>query len=545
MLIAGGGPCGLMLAIELGRRGVSVVLVDDKPGTAFNPQANATQARTMEYYRRLGFAAEVRFAGLPADYPTDIAYFTRFATHELARFHLPSAKDAHSRTSPHAQGWSASELPHRISQKFVEQILRRHAEGAGASVNYGWRLKDFTDDGTGIDATVEPVEGGPARAIRAQYLVGCDGPQSFVRRQLGYRYTGATGMVRDFMGGRMYAIYLRCPQFYQVVRHPKAWMHVTYNADRRAFMAAVDGQAQFAFHTQLRDNEDESQITEQDAQLMFARAVGRPVDVEILSRQSWTAGHALVAERFGRGRVLLGGDAAHLFTPAGGLGYNTAVEDAVNLGWKLAHVLRGQAPAALLATYEIERQHLARRNTGYARQLADSLGYEPAPACLEDDGAEGAAARERAGTHLSAHARMEFNIPGITLGGRYDHSPIIIGDGSLPSPDAMNRYEPTAIAGGRPPHAWLGPGQSLFDGFGFDWTLLRLGPKPADGRPFVAAAARMGLDLKVLDIADESLRQVYDRDLALIRPDQIIAWRGNNAEGAESVLTRAVGYGLE
>ena len=85
VLIAGGGPCGLMLANELGRRGVSCLLVDPKPGTAFNPQANAAQARTMEHFRRLGFASKMRAQGLPADRPTDIAYFTRYTGHALAR----------------------------------------------------------------------------------------------------------------------------------------------------------------------------------------------------------------------------------------------------------------------------------------------------------------------------------------------------------------------------------------------------------------------------------------------------------------------------
>src|SRR4051812_21309856 len=94
VLVVGGGPCGLMLANELGRRGIAVLLVDDKPGTAFNPQANATQARTMEHFRRLGFAEEIRALGLPPTFPTDIAYFTRYARHELARFRLPSAHEA-------------------------------------------------------------------------------------------------------------------------------------------------------------------------------------------------------------------------------------------------------------------------------------------------------------------------------------------------------------------------------------------------------------------------------------------------------------------
>lgn len=128
VLIVGGGPCGLMLVNELGRRGVSAILVDEKPGTAFNPQANATQARSMEHYRRLGFADEIRREGLPADYPTDVAYFTRYAGYELARFSLPSSSRASELIKGMSGSWSAAELPHRVSQKYVEAVLRRHAE---------------------------------------------------------------------------------------------------------------------------------------------------------------------------------------------------------------------------------------------------------------------------------------------------------------------------------------------------------------------------------------------------------------------------------
>src|SRR3954471_11860972 len=149
VFIAGGGPCGLMLANELGRRAIRTVLVDDKPGTAFNPQANATQARTMEHFRRLGFADEVRALGMPDDFPTDVAYFTRYAKHELARFRLPSAREAKDKIATLGGSWSAPGLPHRVSQKFVEAVLRRHAEALpGLSLHYGCRLLSFRDQGS-------------------------------------------------------------------------------------------------------------------------------------------------------------------------------------------------------------------------------------------------------------------------------------------------------------------------------------------------------------------------------------------------------------
>lgn len=547
ILVVGGGPCGLMLANELGRRHVPLVLINDKLTTAVNPQANATQARTMEHYRRLGFADEIRSQGLPADFPTDIAYFTRYARHELARFSLPSASQARTAITQLSGSWSAAELPHRVSQKFVEVVLHSHAlRHASNTLAYGWRLLTFEDTGTEVRAELEHVLDGRRHHIRADYLVGADGPRSTVRRQLGYRYNGETGVVRDFMGGRMFAIYVRCPEFYRVVPHPPAWMNVTFNGERRAFMATVDGQGEFAFHTQLHPHESEDAMTEADAKAMFCAAVGVPLQhVEILSTGHWTAGHSLVAERFQRGRVFLGGDAAHLFTPAGGLGYNTAVEDAVNLAWKLAAVAQGQAAPALLDSYDLERRPVAVRNTAYAKTFADSLGNFVPPADIEADTPAGAAARAVAGDYFHQHGRLEFNIPGVTFGARYDGSPVIVPDDSPLPPDRANEYTATAKPGGRPPHAWLSETESLYDTFGRDWTLLALNAAADDVTRWRDAAARHGVSLTVVQpgAADE-LQARYAARLTLIRPDQMVAWRGNHGDTADAVWATVLGYTL-
>jgi 2-polyprenyl-6-methoxyphenol hydroxylase-like FAD-dependent oxidoreductase len=541
VLIVGGGPCGLMLANELGRRGITAILVDQKSTTAFNPQANATQARTMEHFRRLGFAGEIRALGLPPDFPTDIAYFTRYAKHELARFKLPSAREAGEHVKQLSGSWSAAELPHRVSQKFVEQVLRRHAETLlGVSVHYGWRLTGFSETPEGIEAEIERASDGKVHRIRSAFLVGADGPRSTVRQALGFQYSGEEGAVRDFFGGRMFAIYLRAPEFYRAVPHPPAWMNVTFNRERRAFMAAVDGKGEFAFHTQLRPHEVEGEITRDRALAMFQEAIGAPIQADILSQGSWIAGYALVADRFRRGRVFIAGDAAHLFTPAGGLGYNTAIEDAVNLGWKLAATIRGTGGPALLTSYEAERQPNAKRNTAYARQFAESLGsFVPVPE-IEDDTPEGTEARRLAGSYLEAHGKAEFNIPGITFGARYYTSPITVSDGTEPPPDAANRYVSSACPGGRAPHMWLSPEQSLYDLFGFEWTLLRLSHR-SDGRRIAAAAGALGLELEVVDLRSDEARDLYEADLVLIRPDQIVAWRGNSDETATEILRHVLG----
>lgn len=541
VLVAGGGPCGLMTAMELGRRGIRCLVVDPKPGTAFNPQANATQARTMEHFRRHGLSQEIRALGLLPDHPTDIAYFTRYTGHELARLNLPTAAQATQVVKALSGSWSAAELPHRVSQKYVEAAMLRKARSfATNDLRYSWALKSFEDRGSHIEAVIQPTDGNQGVNVKAKYLLGADGARSMVRTQLGIEMGGATGIKREFMGGSMFAVYLRAPKFYEVLPHARAWMYVSFNKQRRAFMATVDGKGEFAFHAAIHEGENAEKWTEDDARRVFKEAMGCEIPVEVLSSGTWLAGHALYAEKFQTGRVFIGGDAAHLFTPTGGLGYNTAVDDAINLSWKLAHVIKGLAPETLLDSYEKERKPLAMRNTGYARKFADSVGLFGARPELEEDTPEGMAARDEAARRLGEHVRLEFNIPGITFGGRYDDSPIIVNDGTKPPPDHPSEYQPTACPGGRPPHRWMTDGSSLYDAFNFEWTLLVLHEQTDASQQYARQAQALGLDLKVVQIDSQELREQYEAPLALIRPDQIVAWRGTKYD--EQVLRQIIGY---
>jgi 2-polyprenyl-6-methoxyphenol hydroxylase-like FAD-dependent oxidoreductase len=497
----------------------------------------------MEHFRRLGFAHEIRAQGLPADHPTDIAYFTRFTGHELARLQLPTAAQATQAIKTMQGSWSAAELPHRVSQKFVEKTLLSQAQACRSNdLRYGWALKHFSQTESGVQAVVTPVAGGVDVTVHAAYLVGTDGARSAVRHQLGIAWGGTTGIKRDFMGGKMLAVYLRAPDFDKAFPHRKAWMYVTVNAQRRAFMATVDGGSEFAFHAAVHEGEDADAWTPEDAQRIFNQAMGQDMAIEVLSVGTWMAGHALVANAFQQGRVFIGGDAAHLFTPTGGLGYNTAVEDAVNLGWKLASVVRGIAPARLLDTYAQERMPLAHRNTTYARQFADSVGLFAATPELEEASERGDLTRQMASEHLNGHVRLEFNIPGVTFGGRYDGSAIVVPDGSTPPPDAANSYQPSACPGGRPPHAWLADGRSLYDSFHNEWTLLQLGSTSTTSTAFETAALSLAIDLKRVHHSAPELLALYQAPWVLIRPDQVVAWRGQNDRQALQVLQQALGF---
>lgn len=530
VLIVGAGPCGLMLANELGRRGIRTVVIDREATVATAPQANATQARTMEHYRRLGFAEEIRGLGMPADHPTDVAYFTTYADHELARHRMPCSGDAGAVVRELAHIWNGAELPHRVPQSLVEQTLCRQAQAQqSVSVWFETEFCGFVEDDKGVLAEVRETSG-RSYLIRAQYLFAADGGSSTVRKQLGIRYGGGDARARDFMGGRMLSIYLDAPAFYDL-NIPPAWMYWTFNRRRRALLATVDGKGAFVLQTQLREGEDADTMTEEEARALFLQAVGKDIPFRVTGIASWLAGRALVAESFSEGHVFLGGDAVHLFTPTGGMGYNTAIEDAVNIGWKLAAVISGQADPGLLKSYEAERRPVALRNTAFAIGFADSVGLYVPSAAIEDDGPAGEAARARAGAYLGQHAAREFTIPGFTFGARYDGSPVIVGDRTPVPPDAPSVYVPTAKPGGRAPHAWLADGRSLFDAFGFDWTLLCTGDDVSDAADLVGEAARRDLPLTVLHLpAEPVVRDLYEAPLTLIRPDQIVAWRGQSAD---------------
>lgn len=537
--IGGGGPSGLILAIELGRRGVPCVLLEENATPPALPKANATTSRTMEHYRRLGFAAEIRALGLPEDYPQDIAYFTRYTRHELARLRGRSRREALDAREGTDSRWPTPEPLHRVQQMYIEAVLKKQAEKwPAADVRFGWRVQRIEQGDDCVSLEAEQISTGKTERIEADYAVGCDGPRSLVRTALGIGYEGFSREDREFMGGKMLAVYIRSSAFYDAVRAPRAWQYWAMNREQRALLNAIDGRGLWVLHVQLpREGADPAAY----ARASLVRATGRDFPFEILGIAEWTAGFTLVAERFGEGRILIAGDAAHLFTPTGGQGYNTSVDDASNLGWKLAAVCQGWGGPGLLATYETERKPIAYRNTRFARAMAESIGKIALPTELEQDGEAGDAARATLGRRLMRHAATEFDIPGIHLGVFYSGSPIVVPDGTSP-PDDWHRYTADGAPGARAPHVWLADGVSIFDRFARDFTLVRFNTG-IDVRPIETAARRLGVPLSVLEVSSDEARDLYARDLALVRPDHHVAWRGNALpEDAGELLARVAGH---
>lgn len=539
--IVGGGPAGLMLAIELGCRGIRCVLLEEDQDPPSFPKANATSSRTMEHYRRRGFAAQIRSLGLPLDHRQDVVYCTRLAGPELARFTIPSRGDASAGTEFGDYGesaWPTPELPHRAQQMYIEPILRAQAEQhRSVELRFGHRAVAMHDEGERVRLQIQDRDGN-AWSLNARYVVGCDGPHSMVRKSLGINYAGQSREQRDFFGGQMLSLYFRSRDLYQVLDKPAAWQYWAVNPTQRGLIVAIDGVDKFLLIVQLAPGQSMDDV---DPQAASTAVVGAAHDFELIARMPWSAGYALVAERMSQGRAFLAGDAAHLFTPTGGMGYNTSIDDVVNLGWKLAAVVQGWAGPGLLDSYDQERRPIALRNTAFARRMADSIGKLPVPDALEQPSAQGQQARLALGTALARHVADEFNIPGLQLGVRYE-SPIVARSNDTPPSDDANRYVPSAYPGARAPHAMVDD-TPLFDRLGPDFTLLNLAGQ--DIRAWRDSAARLAVPLQVLDLDHAHLRALYQADLVLIRPDHHVAWRGGAEASPENVLALACGHAVQ
>jgi 2-polyprenyl-6-methoxyphenol hydroxylase-like FAD-dependent oxidoreductase len=535
--IIGGGPAGLMLAIELGCRGVDCVVLEEAIAPPDAPKANATSSRTMEHFRRRGFADEVRALGLAADHPQDVVYCTTLAGRELARFSIPSRTEALNRTSfgdYGEQSWPTPELPHRGQQMFIEPVMRAQAQRyPSVDLMLGWRAESVAIGDQQVSVMTSHVVSGETTELQARYAVGCDGPRSLVRKTCGIRYSGQSEEVREFFGGQMLSVYFRSTALYPILGKQRAWQYWAINAVQRGLLMAIDGVDQFLFCLQMQPGQTAESVDFKAA--MFA-AIGRVFDFELINAGPWQAGFTLVADRFRKGPAFIAGDAAHLFTPTGGMGYNTSVDDAVNLGWKLAAVLKGWASEALLDSYEAERKPIAHRNTAFARAMADSIGSIKVPASVDGDGVDAEQVRRKLGEALAQHVRNEFNIPGLQLGLRYEGSPIVAMDGEPPTADEPNHYIPTARPGARAPHIWLN-GQSIFDLFGRDFTLLCFTPEAAAyGKQCQKTAASIGVPLELLVCDSPEAHALYGAEQVLIRPDHHVAWRGKTGEDAETLL---------
>ncbi|MFB9243819.1 FAD-dependent monooxygenase [Massilia antarctica] len=547
--IVGGGPVGLMLALLLDRHGVASVVFDSASGTRLHPKGSTHNTRTMEHYRRVGIADAVRKLGLPADHPRDVAYFTRLLDgFELARFALPSEQQRMRMAQDAPADDQAPEPLLRANQMYVDRHMLEHARGRpNISLRFGWRVTGFEQDDSGVWVTaVDSGGSGATERWRAQYMAGCDGGHSFVRRELGIGYLGAKDQGAGFLTGRMFSTHVRIPALQRdIPADQRAWMYNMMSPGLRMLLISLNGADEFLLMSKAKS--DDEQPDDLDIVKRIRQGIGAEVEVEVLAHAVWHGGTALVAERFSERRIHLAGDAIHLFSPTGGFGMNTGIDGAANLAWKLAAAVQGWAGESLLDSYETERRPIAHRNTAAARQLTERVATLAIPDEIEAAGQHGEQARAQLGAVLQEF-RGQFTSLGVELGARYDGSPIVWPDGEPPADDPLD-YHPSDVPGGRLPHLWLdGEGaqrRSLFDLLHHGFTLLRIGADPAPAERLAAAADTRGIPLRVLDIASDAASKLYRKRLILVRPDQHIAWRGDQIPAdAHAVLDRAVGRGV-
>jgi 2-polyprenyl-6-methoxyphenol hydroxylase-like FAD-dependent oxidoreductase len=510
--------------MELGYYGVECLLVTEQPTTSTHPKGSTINSRSMEHLRRLGAAQSVRALGIPPEHNTDITFITRFNGYELGRIEMPSCEEKISNPGPWGHTLLTPEPIHRANQLYLEPEFRRYAQSCDCvDLRFGWRLIHFRDCGDHVEAEIENVATSERRKVIADYLAGCDGANGNIRRELGFRYGGRSSSGDKFYDGRMLSLYIRAPKIYEVMKYPRSWHYLTTNHDTRMDCISLDGKGEFVI---LAHIPPDVPLEEIDTQALFHRAVGCDIGAEVVSVQEWWAGLALVTDHYQRGRVFLAGDAVHLFTPTGGFGFNTGIDDAANLAWKLAAVCHGWGAPELLNTYEMERRPVGVRNTTESGNLAEQAAALDIPPHIEDDTAQGAAQRAAFLAEVERF-REEFASLGIQLGARYDGSPIIVSDGAPPPPDDPKVYVPSSVPGGRAPHWWIGERESLFDRLGQGFNLLRLGPAAPQTTDLENAAAARSIPCNVVTVEESGIEDLYERSLVLLRPDQHVAWRGN------------------
>jgi 2-polyprenyl-6-methoxyphenol hydroxylase-like FAD-dependent oxidoreductase len=519
VLIVGGGPVGLSLALELGRLGTPCVLVEQSDGTVEQPKLGLVSTRTMEFCRRWGTAQAIRDV-YPSDYPGTQMFVTSLCGYELARQTYPSFGELPPlETSP--------ERHQRCTQLYFEPILRRAAEAhASTEIRLQTRMTSFHQDAGVVVAQAEDLNSGESLTIEADYMVACDGASSMVRGALGIEMEGK-------LLSHSVNIFFKAPELWD--RHDKGkaerYLLVGVGGTWGNF-TAIDGRE--LWRLSIAGNKTPVDMDAFDAGAALVRGFGAEWDVEILSVMGWTR-LQMVAASFRKGRVFLAGDAVHCFSPTGGFGGNTGISDGFNLAWKLAAVLDGWGGEQLLESYQAERRPIAFRNTGEAavnfRRMM-SAGKNPE---LLDDTPVGARQRAQAGEALRAETQAEWEVLGAQLGYRYEASIIDIADGTPSGPDDMQTYVPSARPGHRAPHAWLADGRSTLDLFGDGFALLRF-DTGLDVTALLAAAAARAVPLTLFDIDDADIGALYEAKAAIVRPDGHVAWRGDEVPDNAGVL---------
>jgi 2-polyprenyl-6-methoxyphenol hydroxylase-like FAD-dependent oxidoreductase len=513
VLIVGGGPIGLALAADLGRRGVRCMLVEQHGRHLRSARIMMISVRTMEMCRSFGVADKVRDWGFPADYPHDNVWVTNLNGYRLA--HVPMRSLGESEPSQYSP-----EFQVHCPQTYLEPIFEELASSFSCvTIRHNTKFNALEQDGEGVTVRLENKETEAHETVRADYVVGCDGYSSSVRQALGIRMRG-----QDFIDYSI-SIEFLCDDLPALHAQGKALRYVFVGPEGTwGSMMAVDGRKRWRVLL-YGINEDPSTI---DVHGVIRRMVGRDFDYTLDSAKPWVR-RGVIADSFQDGRVFLAGDSAHTHLPNGGLGMNTGLGDAINLGWKLAGAIDGWADSALLDSYDTERRPVCHRAMEEALSEFKRFTASPSNPHIEAPTHKGADARKLVAHVIQASydKARGWDRFGIHLGHIYHPSPIVAPDSTpLPDDDTFD-YAPTSFPGARAPHAWLSGGRSTLDLFGNGHVLLTFGRTKPDAQALTEAASARGLDLALHHIEAPEIAELYGSTMVLVRPDGHVAWRGD------------------
>ena len=504
VIIIGAGPVGLVAALDLSARGITSVVVE-KRGFLEPPnvKCNHVASRTMERFRRLGIAEEVRTSGLPADYPQDVAFRTSLTGREFARIPIPASRDRYtSRTGPDTS-WQTPEPPQRINQTFLEPILaRRAAQAPGVVLLNRTQFVAVGQDETSAWAETTDLDGGNSRTLRGRYVIGADGGSSSVRKQLGLKLSG------DPVLQHVQSTCIRSAELYGLMGadEPRAWGYYTFNARRLGHVYAIDGHETFLVHTYLSEDEARDNLVDREAAIRAILGVDEEFTYEVVSKEDWIA-RRLLADRFRDRRVFIAGDASHLWVPFAGFGMNAGIADVLNLTWLLGAHLNGWAEEGILDAYEAERQPITDQVSRFAMAHQQKLARPAMPANLDEATPEGEASRREFGQAVLDLNTQQFAAAGLNYGYVYGNSPIISYDDEPAPQYTMGGFTASTVPGCRAPHFWLEDGTSLYDHFTQGYSLISA--QGSETAPLVQEARNRGIPFTVIEVAPGLLPAEY------------------------------------
>ncbi len=512
VVVAGAGPVGMAVAIELATRGIPTLVIEPRGAADYaTARVNLTNARSMEHFRRLGIADKLRANDpVPSNVIRDLTFSTR-ANGKII-FNAEGAYEWRERLP------IASEVPEWAPFQAIEKTLREKLLSLpNVTFQQHSSVIDFAQDERGVEVTYKGPDG--VTKIQADYIVLADGPQSELRKKLNLRMEGETLFYNT-------SWYFRSPALTRLFAKTQL-SSMTFFLNEDAYGDLIVPQSAEDHWVYLispipegLDPDDWSSV-----RAMLFRSIGEEFEIFEPEGRYWGS-HSRMAPTFNFGRALLIGDAAHLTSPFGGFGMNMGIGDAADIGWKLAAVLDGWGGSRLLETYTLERREVCNLIIQGSAHNNKVWGKALVRPHMEEDSERGEKARAEVRDFIIREKTRQFRSLGAQLGYRYAASPIIVSDDTQAPPFDYGNYTPSAVPGCRAPHLWLDTETSLFDHFGSGFCLLKLDPE-AQSAPIEQAAAELGVPLKILELDNSDARALYERKLVLIRPDQHVAWRGD------------------